>query len=328
MNRRDTVLALLALGAVPLGASAQQQAKVWRIGYLAMRFQSTPSNPDVYYDAFTQGMRELGYVEGRNLVIEWRFADGKDERLPGLAADLVQMKLDVIVTHATPATHALRRATTTIPIVMHGIDPIRSGFAASLARPGGNITGQSYIPVAVSSKQVELLKSMLPGLSRVAILANPSNPTHPSILKDARSATEQTGIKSLVADARTAEEVERAFGMITREHAQAVLVVADSFFIGHRRQIAELAMKHRVASMFSYREGAEAGGLMSYGQDLVHFYRRAATYVDKILRGARPAELPIEQPTRFHLAINRKTAKALGLTVPDELLLRADEVIE
>jgi putative ABC transport system substrate-binding protein len=238
------------------------------------------------------------------------------------------MKLDVIVTHATPATEALRRATTTIPIVMHGIDPIRSGFAASLARPGGNITGQSYIPVAVSSKQVELLKSMLPGLSHVAILANPGNPTHPAILKAARSATQQTGIKPLLVDARTAEEVERAFVTIKREHAQAVLVVADSFFIGHRRQIAELAAKHRVPSMFSYREGVEAGGLMSYGQDLVHFYHRAATYVDKILRGASPAELPIEQPTRFHLAINRKTAKALGLAVPKELLIRADEVIE
>jgi putative ABC transport system substrate-binding protein len=323
---------LIALGAgalaTPLASFAQQKARLWRIGYLAMRSRSTPSNPEVYYDAFTQGMRELGYVEGKNLVIEWRFADGKAERLPRLAAELVEMKVDVIVTHATPATEALRRATSTIPIVMHGIDPVRSGFAASLARPGGNITGQSYIPIAVSAKQIELLKLMLPGLSRVAILANPSNPTHPAILKDAQTAAQQTGTKSLPVDARTAEDVERGFAMITRDHAEAVLVVADSFFIGQRRQIADLAMKHRIPSMFSYREGVEAGGLMSYGQDLVRFYRHAATYVDKIIRGAKPSELPIEQPMIFHLAINRKTAKVLGLTIPNELLLRADEVIE
>jgi putative ABC transport system substrate-binding protein len=327
--RRKLVIALGAAAlAAPLASFAQKQAKVWRIGYLAMRSRSTPADPEVYYDAFTQGMHELGYVEGKNLVIEWRFADGKVERLPSLAAELVQMKLDVIVTHATPATEALRRATSTIPIVMHGIDPVGSGFAASLARPGGNITGQSYIQSAVSSKQIELLKFMLPKLSRVAILANPGNPAHPALLKDARTAAQQTGLELVQVDARNLEEVERGFAMITRERAEAILVVADGLFIGQRRRIAELAIKHRIPSIFSYREGVQAGGLMSYGQDLIHLYRRAATYVDKILRGAKPSELPIEQPTIFHLAINRKTAKALGLSIPQELLLRADEVIE
>ena len=334
-NRRSTRRAfLIAAGAwltlARASASfAQQQPKVWRIGFLAMRSRSTPSNPDVYYDAFVQGMRELGYVEGKNLVIEWRFADGKYERLPGLAAELVRMKVEVIVTHSAAGPQAAQRATSTIPIVfVTASDPVGSGFAVSLARPGGNLTGLSNIVSEVSPKHIELLKTMIPKLSRVAVLQNPGNSFHPANLKSIQAAAQQVGIKVLPVDARAPDEIERGFATMTRERAEAVIVAADAFFVQQRRQIAELALKNRLPSMFPFREDVQAGGLMSYGQNLADSYRRAATYVDKILKGAKPGELPIEQPTRFHLAINRKTAKALGLNITNELLLRADEVIE
>ncbi len=315
--------------AAPLASFAQQESKVRRIGFLAVRSRSTPSNPDVFYNAFTQGMRELGYVEGKNLLIEWRFADGKYERLPGLAAELVRMQVEIIATHSPPATQALQRATSTIPIVFVAVnDPVGSGVVANLARPGGNVTGLSLMAVDVSPKHLELLKTMMPRLSRVAVLVNFGNAGHPAILKSVQAAAQQVGIKVLPVDARAPDEIERGFATMTRERAEAVIVAGDAFFVGQQRQIAELAVKNRMPSMFSYREGVEAGGLMSYGQDLADFYRRAATYVDKILKGAKPGELPIEQPTRIHLAINRKTATALGLTIPQELLLRADEVIE
>ena len=330
ITRRKLLMAFGASAlASPLASLAQQQGKVWRIGFLGARSRSTLSNPDVYYDAFTQGMRELGYVEGKNLVIEWRFADGKYERLPGLASELVQMKVEVIVTHSTPATQALQRATKTIPIVTAAvIDPVGSGFAVSLARPGGNITGLSVITVDVSPKHIELLKIMMPTLSRVAVLVNPGNPVHAAVLKSIQAAAQQVGIKILPVNARSPEEIERGFAMMKREHAEAVIIVADAFFFGQGRQIAELALKNRMPSIFQDREHVEAGGLMSYGQNVTDFFRRAATYVDKILKGAKASNLPIEQPTRFYLVINRKTANALGLTISQELLLRADEVIE
>jgi putative ABC transport system substrate-binding protein len=329
MNRRDAVLALLALGAVPLTSLAQQESKVRRIGFLAARSRSTPSNPDVYYDAFTQGMRELGYLEGKNLVVEWRFADGKSERLAGLAAELVRMKVEVIATHGTPATQAAQRATSTVPIVFAAAsEPIGSGFAASLARPGGNITGLSLTAVDVSPKHLELLKMMIPRLSRIAFLMNPDTSSHPAILKSVQAAAQRIGVRVLPLHARNPGEFERGFDVMRRERTEAVILAPDTFYIGQRRQYAELALKNRMPTMFSFREQVEAGGLMSYGQNLADHYRRAATYVDKILKGARPGELPIEQPTRLYLAINRKTAKALGLTISQELLLRADEVIE
>ena len=327
--RRSFVLALGAGALAPLSLVAQPQPKVRRIGFLATRSRSTVSNPDVYYDAFVQGMRDLGYVEGKNLVIEWRFADGKYERLAGLAAELVQMKPEVIVTHGTPGPQAMRQATSTIPIVTASAgDPVASGFAVSLTRPGGNITGLSLIAIDLSPKHFELLTIMVPRLSRVAVLANPGNSSHPAILKSLQTAAQQVGIKVLPMDARTPEEIERGFAMMKRERAEAVIVAADGFFVGQRRRIAELAAKNRTPSMYAFREHVGAGGLMSYGQNLTEHYRSAATYVDKILKGAKPGDLPFEQPTRIHLAINRKTAKALGLKIPQELLLRADEVIE
>ena len=328
--RRD-LLIVLGAGALvaPFAALSQQASKVRRIGFLAARSRSTPSNPEPYYDAFVQGMHELGYVEGKNLVIEWRFADGKFERLPGLAAELVEAKVEVIVTHSTPGTQAAQRATSTIPIVSAASsDPVARGFAASLARPGGNITGLSLITIDVTPKHIELLKIMLPRLARVAVVINPGNPVSPAILKSIQAAAQHAGIKVLPLDARTAEEIERGFATMTKEHAGAVIFSSDSFFIGQRKQIAELALKNRLPSMFYYRENVTAGGLMSYGQNLADHYARAATFVGKILKGAKPADLPIEQPTRIHLAINRKTAKTLGLAITNELLLRADEMIE
>lgn len=328
MNRRETVLALLALGA-PGAPFAQQQGNLRRVGFLAARSRSTPSNPDTFYDAFTQGMRELGYVEGKNLVLEWRFAEGKNERIAGLAAELVQMKLEVIVTHYTPAIEALQRVTSTIPIVAASMaDPIGSGFATSLAHPGKNITGLSNIPADLSAKQFELLRIMLPRLSRTAVLMNSDVSFHARTLKNLEVAARGLGVTVVPVNARTPDEIERGFARMKQENTDAVVILADSFFIGQRRQITNLAARGRLPSMFYYREDVEAGGLMSYGQNVAEFYRRAAIFVDKILKGAKPGELPIEQPTKIHLAINQKTAKALGLTISQELLLRADEVIE
>ena len=323
---------LIALGAgaltATLGAFAQPPGKVRRIGGLAVRSRSTPSNPEIFYDSFTQGMRELGYVEGKNIVIEWRFADSKFERLPGLAAELVRLNPEVIVTHSTPATEALQRATRTIPIVTNVNDPVGSGFAASLARPGGNITGMSIISADLSPKQLELLQAIVPKLSRVAVLMNPNTSSLAPVLKSVQAAGQTIGVQVLPVEARNPEEIERGFAAMRQERADALIILADAFFIAHRRQIAELAMKARIPTIAWARELVEAGGLLSYGQNLADNYRHAATYVDKILKGAKPRELPIEQPMKIHLVINRKTAKALGITIPQSLLLRADEVIE
>ena len=329
VTRRKLVLALGAGALAPLAGFAQDPGKVRRIGFLASRSRSTLSNPDVYYDAFMQGMRELGYVEGKNLIIEWRFADGKYERLPGFAVELVQMKVDIIVTHGVPGTQAAQRATHTIPIVTAATtDPVGSGFAVSLARPRGNITGLSNMFLDHSSKHIELLKTMMPRLSRVTVLVNPGNSVHPAILKSIQAAAQQLGIKVRPVDARTPEEIERGFATMTRERAEAVIVAQDPLLLQQRQQIAELALKTRMLSMFSFREEVQAGGLMSYGLSLTDSYRRAATYVDKILKGAKAGELPFEQPNKLQLTINAKTAKALGIKVPQELLIRADEVIE
>ena len=330
MVTRRTLLVGFGLSILaPAIPSLAQNAKVARIGFLAARARSTPSNPDIYYDAFIQGMHALGYVEGKNLAIEWRFADGKYEPLGGLAAELVLLKVEVIVTHGNAAIQAAQRATSAIPIVAAAAnDPIGSGFVKSLARPGGNITGLSNISVDLSPKHVELLKFMLPKLSRIAMLANFGNSSHPAILKSLQAASQQVGIKVLPVEARTPDGIERGFAAMAKERAEAVVVPPDAFFIQQRRQIPELALKHRMPSMFPFRDQVAAGGLMSYGQDLADHYRRAAAFVDKILKGARAGDLPIEQPTKIHLAINRKTATALGLRIPQELIGRADEVIE
>ncbi|MBI3372472.1 MAG: ABC transporter substrate-binding protein [Betaproteobacteria bacterium] len=328
MNRRDAVLALVALGSTPV-TGMTQQGRISRIGILSVRSRSTPSIPDLYFDAFVQGMRELGNVEGKNLVIEWRFAEGKVERVPALAAELIRLNVEVIVTHSTVAAKALQRASRAIPVVCATCgDPVSTGITASLARPDGNVTGLSLMATEVNQKNLELLKIMMPALSRAAVLVNPDNPGNSAGLKGFQTAAQQLGVMLLPVEARTPEEIERGFAAMARERVNAVAVMADPLFIIHRRRITELVARYRLPSSFYSRDDVEAGGLMSYGQNLKEFYRSAATYVDKILKGAKPAELPIEQPTRIHLAINRRTAKALGITISQELLLRVDEVIE
>jgi putative ABC transport system substrate-binding protein len=328
-NRRKLLVALGASALIaPLGSFAQQQGKVWRVGFLSGRSRP-PSLDSDRFGAFPQGMRELGYIEGKNLVIEWRFADGKFERLPAMAAELVQLKVDAIVADSTPTTHTAQKATNSIPIVMGSIgDPIGSGFVKSLSHPGGNITGLSNIASELSPKLLEMLHSMVPKLSRVAILVNPDNSSNTAGLKNVQAAVQRTGVTIRSLDARTPQEIENAFSQMAREKAGALIVMLDPFFNQQVRQIAELAAKNRLPAISGIREYVEAGILMSYGPSFADMYRRVATYVDKILKGAKPADLPVEQPTQFELFINRKTAKALGLTIPQELLLRADKVIE
>ena len=330
MNRRDTVLALVALGAAagPVASFAQQQGKVWRVGFLSLEPRSDSlMSQDI--GAFLKGMRELGYVEGKNLVVEWRFADGKFERMPGLAAELVQLKVDVIVAAASPAIGAAQKATTTIPIVMATTgDPVGSGFVKSLARPGGNITGLSNLGGDIGPKLFDLLHSVLPKLSRVGVLVTPTSTTYRAISESVQGAAQKAGVKTLVAEASSPQEIESAFSMMARENAGAVIVGAAAFFILQQHQIAELALKYRMPSIFGGRSGVEAGGLMGYGYRIPDNYQRSATYVDKILKGAKPSDLPVEQPVTLEFVVNLKTAKALGLTIPQTMLLRADEVIE
>jgi len=330
MNRGDAVIALLALGAVsgPLASFAQQQGRIWRVGFLTTRRRPDSIDAD-FMGGFPRGMRELGYVEGKNLVIEWRFADGNNERLPELAAELVRLKMDVMLSGSAQAISALRKASTTIPIVMASSgDPIGSGFVKSLARPGGNITGLSNLQSDMSTKQLELLLGMLPKLSRVAVLVNPVNPTLVAYLKNVQSAAQRAGITVLPVEARTEQEIENAFRTMTQGKAEAVMVAADTLFVQKYRRIAELAEKNRLPSVSHIREYVEAGGLISYGTDLAEQFRRAATYVDKIFKGAKPADLPVEQSMKFELLINAKAAKALGIKIPHSILLRADRVIE
>jgi putative ABC transport system substrate-binding protein len=324
-TRRKVLIALGAL-ALPLVSFAQQKPpKVARIGFLGAASEAGLASGA---EALRAGLRDLGYVEGKNIVIESRWAEGKYERLPGLATELVQLKVDVIVAATTPAVRAVQKVTTTIPIVMVSVgDPVGARFVASLSRPGGNITGLSSLRVATSSKYLELLRVAIPKLSHVAVLVNPSNPTHPNYWKNIQAAAKTIEVNLSPIQAGTASQIEAAFGPIQRERAGALIVLPDPVFLTQAPRITQLAMKNRLPTMFSTRETAEAGGLMSYGQNPEHV-RRAATYVDKILKGAKPADLPVEQPTKFELVINRKTAKAIGLTIPQELLLRADRVIE
>ncbi len=324
-TRRTLLRAMLAgVALAPLASCGQQQPKVWRIGFLASGSSSTQ-----FYEGFRQGMRELGYVEGWNCVIERRFADGNYERLPGLAAELVRLKVDVIVAGAPPSVQAAYQATNTIPIVLVAVpDPVGEGFARSLSRPGGTITGLSTLVTEVSGKHLELLRVAVPKLSRVAVLINPLNASDALILEQINGAAYTTGVKVLPVEASTASQIEAGFAAMTRARTGALIVSPDDFFDVQRNQIATLAIKNRLPTIFSNREMTEAGGLMSYGQNLAEHYRRAATYVDKILKGAKPGDLPVEQPALLEMVINRKTAKALGLTISPELLLRADKVIE
>jgi putative ABC transport system substrate-binding protein len=316
MNRREFILAIVALGAiaVPNTSVAQQQGKVWRVGLLGLSPVS-PNSRNV--DTFLMGMRELGYVEGKNLIVERRFADGKAERLQGLAAELVQLKVDVIVAEASPAIGAAQKATTTIPIVMATTgDPVGSGFVKSLARPGGNITGLSNMGGDLGPKLLDLLLSVVPKVSRVAVLVSPTSTTYRAIVESVQDAAQKVGVKTLVIEASFPQEIEKAFSTMARENADAVLVGAAPFFTLQRQQIADLALKYRIPSVFGNPSIVEAGGLMSYGTKFTDNYLRAATYVDKIFKGAKPSDLPVEQSTTLELVLNLKTAKALGLTIP------------
>lgn len=328
-TRRSLVLAFGAsLVVAPLSPFAQQQSKIWRIGFLSPRRRPAALDSD-YYGAFPQKMRELGYVEGKNLIIEWRFANGEYERLPGMAAELVQLKVDAILALGPPGVIAAQKATTAIPIVMVvSVDPVDAGFVKSLARPGGNITGLSNLAGDLSSKHLEFLLTIVPKLSRVAMLVNPANAAHAALRTNVQAAAQRASVGVLVVEAQTQREIESAFSTMAREHAGAVIVTLDPFLIQQVLQIAEQATKHRLPTIFAFREGAEAGGLLSYGQNQVDIYRRAAGYIDRIFKGARPADLPVEQPTKLELVVNGKTAKALGLTIPQSLLLRSDMVIE
>jgi len=327
-NRRKLMIALGASALAGPVAFAQQQGKVWRVGFLASRHVDFLDS-DYYYGPFRQGMRELGYVEGKNVIIDWRSAEGKFERLPGLATELVNLKVDVIVTAGTPATSAAQKTTTTIPIVFGSVaDPVGNGFIKSLARPAGNTTGLSYMAGDVSPKQLEMLLNMVPKLARVALLVNPSNPANIKSVEIVQAAGQKLGIKILRADARTPQEIDNAFSWMREQNAGALMMWTEPFFLQQKTQIAELAAKHRLPAIGGDRIYSEAGVLMSYGPNIADQYRRAATYVDKIFKGAKPADLPVEQPTKFELVINRKTVTALGLTIPQRLLLSADKVIE
>jgi putative ABC transport system substrate-binding protein len=329
MNKRRKLIAGLGgvLLAGPAIAFAQSKDKVWRVGILATRNRPALLDADAF-GQFMRGMRELGYVEGKNLQVEFRWAEGKYERLSGLAAELVQLKVDVIVAAGAQDIDAARKATSTIPIVMAtSPDPVVSGFAKTLAHPGGNITGLTNFTVDISPKLFEMLQSMVPKLSRLAVMMNPVNSSHAGVLQSVESAAQKAGVKVLPVEARSAVEIERAFSTMAQAKAGGVLVPRDGFYIQQLDQIAKLATKHRLPSISGYRQYVEAGGLMSYGQNAGESFRRAATYVDKILKGAKPGDLPIEQPTTFELYINGKTAKALGLTIPQSLRISADKVL-
>ena len=333
MTDRRTFIGTLAgaLLAAPLAAEAQQAGKVARIGYLVTGSLES-SEMRARLDAFRQGLRERGYVEGQNILIEYRLADGKIERLPSLATELARLKVDLIVAVATPAARAAQQATTTIPVVAVAMgDPVRDGLVASLARPGGNITGSTFLGPELVPKRLELLKEALPKVSRVAALWHPGafgERTSQDMLKGTEAAVRTLGVHLQLVDVRRPDELDRAFSTMTRERSDALIVFPSSMLFSERRRIVALVAKSRLPSMFNNRESVELGGLISYGTNLTDLNRRAATYVDKILKGAKPADLPVEQPTTFELVINLKTAKALGLTIPPSLLLRADEVIQ
>jgi len=328
MERR-TFIGIMTCSVVvaPLAAEAQQAAKVARIGFLSANLAPSPH----LREAFRQGLRDLGYVEGRNLVIEYRDAEGRFERLPALAAELVALKVDVIVAGGTPQALAAKQATRTLPIVFTAVgDPVTDGLVPSLARPGGNVTGLSALTPELVGKCLEQLKQTLPGVSRVAVLWQPgafSERTEKDMLKGADVAARALGVQLQFVEARGPADFDRAFSDMTRARAGALTVLPSSMFFNARRRLVDLAATNRLPTVSPRREFVEAGGLMAYGPNIADVFRRAATYVDKILKGAKPGDLPVEQPTKFELVINLKTAKALGLTIPQSVLGRSDEVI-
>ncbi len=326
MNVRWLLSLALPFGllAAPLGADAQQPAKIPKIGLL---FLLSGPNPNV--DAFQQGLRELGWIEGQNIAIEYRWAAGREDRLPALAAELVRLKVAVIVTAATPTIRAAGQATRTIPIVAAAMaDPMATELIASLGRPGGNVTGLSLLTTDLAGKRLQLLKEVAPHATRVAVLALQGSPATAFLFREVEAAARVMGIQPQLFAVRGPQEFESAFAAMRRGRTGALIVQASPLSIEYRAEIAILAAKHKLPAIYKVRTFAEVGGLMSYGPDLADMYRRAATYVDKILKGAKPADLPVEQPTRFELVLNLKTAKALGLTIPQSVLIRADQVIQ
>jgi putative ABC transport system substrate-binding protein len=327
--RRREFITLLGGAAVawPLAARAQQTGKMSRIGYLG---SSSPSLEPHYVEAFRQKLRDLGHVEGENIAIEYRWAEGQDDRLPNLATQLVRLRPDVIVTTGTPGTQAAMQATKTIPIVMASSgDPVGVGLVASLARPGGNVTGFTILGPELEGKRLELLKQAVPELSRVAVLWNPSNPAVVFYFETIKNAGRALRISlDPVTEVRRAEELDNAFSAIASARPQALAVLVDRSLLAHRKRIVEFAAAKRLPVMYPYREYVDAGGLMSYAPSNIELFRGAATYVDKILKGAKPGDLPVQEPTKFELIVNLKNAKAIGIDVSTSLLLRADELIE
>jgi len=307
----------------PLAVEAQPAGKVYRIGYLSGAFRLGPRE-----EAFRQDLRDLTYVEGQNLVIEWRFAEGQEDRLAGLAAELVRLKLDVIITDGTLVTRAAKDATRTIPIIMASdADPVASGFVASLARPGSNLTGLTTLAPGLSGKRPEVLTEALPGISQVGAIWNPESPSSSAAFKETQTAARALRVQLQSLEVRRPEDFERSLEPATRARAAALTVLSDALMFAHRARFLELVVKYRLPTLHTQSLWVEAGGLMSYGTHFPDLHRRAASYVDRVLRGTKPADLPVEQPTKFELVINLKTAKALGLTIPHSLLLRADQVI-
>jgi putative tryptophan/tyrosine transport system substrate-binding protein len=328
MKTKITLLTLCAMLFALCGSvDAQQPKKVPRIGFL---YAGSPSGQLARAEAFRQGLRELEYVEGKNIVIEYRHAEGKYDRLPGLVAELVRLKVDIIVTGGGPATRSAKEATKTIPIVMaQDDDPVASGFVVSLARPGGNITGLATLAPELSGKQLELLKEVVPRLSRVAVFGNSTRPGNAQALKEVELAAGALGLKLQYLDILSPKDIETAFRGAVKGRADAVLMMGSGPVLNpHQKEITELMVKNRLPVIYRSRDPVEAGGLMSYGVNLNDLDRRAATYVDKILKGRKPADLPVEQPTKFEFIINLKAAKQIGLTIPPNVLVRADKVIK
>jgi len=321
-----TTILTLSVILAPLPVEAQPAGKVPRVGYLepGVGGSGTP-----FFEAFRQGLADLGWVEGQNIAIELRTADGKYERLPDLAAELVRLKVDVIFASSTPAAVAAKRATTTIPIVIGRVaDPVESGIVASLARPGGNITGWTHQGLELRVKYLDFLKEAVPGATRIGVLWNPANPIHGPSLKTIEAAAQALTVELHPVGVRKPEEIEGAFSTLVRKRVQALTVFQDGMFLARGPQIVALAARNRLPAMYAATELVRGGGLMGYGVNLPEMYRRGSSFVDRILKGTKPADLPVEQPTKFELVINLKTAKALGLTIPQSILVRADEIIQ
>ena len=326
MKRRDLLAAAGVLVVAPLAARAQQAARVPRVGFLG---NSTAALEVNLVGPFREGLRDLGYVEGRNVLIEYRWAEGRYERFPALIAELAALKVDVIVTAGTPASLAVKKTATSIPLVMVAVgDPIGIGLVADFGKPGGNVTGLSSIAPELEGKRLELLREVIPNVSHIAVLWNPDNPFHVGSLKETRAAAQVMGIKLQLLGVRVSEEFPATFAAILRERPGALLVLADRLFLHHRALIVDFEAKHRLPGVYAYRELVEAGGLMPFGPSYAGMHRRAAYFVDRILKGAKPADLPVERPATFELVINLKVAKALGLTIPQSVVLRVTEVIK